>query len=168
MSHTGYTSTDYNTSVVGNLIARFVLFTESGKPGDQLRQPPSLWTKVLIYIFEGGSDGIKQFEEFRSSELATTMADDADRSSHLDGLGSMHTFAADTLRSGVDPREIKGIENVVVWYAAEDQDCPPSHGKWLANHFRCSDREGAVRVDPGGHFSAGGPTEEYLDVLLRN
>ena len=40
MSHTGYTSTDYNTSVVGNLIARFVLFTESGKPGDQLRQPP--------------------------------------------------------------------------------------------------------------------------------
>ena len=37
---------------------------------------------------------------------------------------------------GLDPREIAlSGERVVVWYAADDEDCPPSHGKWLAEHF---------------------------------
>ena len=37
---------------------------------------------------------------------------------------------------GLDPRniELKG-DRVVVWYAADDEDCPPSHGEWLTKHF---------------------------------
>ncbi|GIQ87094.1 hypothetical protein KIPB_009064, partial [Kipferlia bialata] len=27
---------------------------------------------------------------------------------------------------------IPNVGNTVVWYAADDKDCPPSHGKWLA------------------------------------
>ena len=95
------------------------------------------------------------------------MADDIDRSAHHRGLGTLYTMASDTLRSGVDPREINGIKNVVVWYGASDGTCPPSHGEWLGRHFRCSERPGALRADPGGHFSLGGPTEEFLGVLLK-
>ena len=38
--------------------------------------------------------------------------------------------------AGFDPRNIElSGDRVVVWYAAADEDCPPSHGKWLAEHF---------------------------------
>ncbi|MCY4011547.1 MAG: hypothetical protein OXG82_02395 [Gammaproteobacteria bacterium] len=37
---------------------------------------------------------------------------------------------------GLDPRNVTlSGDRVVVWYAADDEDCPPSHGKWLAEHF---------------------------------
>ena len=42
---------------------------------------------------------------------------------------------------GLDPRNVALSGNrVVVWYAADDEDCPPSHGKWLAEHFRARTR----------------------------
>ena len=40
---------------------------------------------------------------------------------------------------GFDPREIQ-TRNVAVWYAQDDSAVPPSHGKWLADHF--SSQEG--------------------------
>ena len=37
---------------------------------------------------------------------------------------------------GLNPRNVTlSGERVVVWYAADDEDCPPSHGKWLAEYF---------------------------------
>ena len=37
---------------------------------------------------------------------------------------------------GLDPRNIElNGARVVVWYAADDEDCPPSHGEWLTKHF---------------------------------
>ena len=37
---------------------------------------------------------------------------------------------------GLDPRNVTlSGDRVVVWYAPDDEDCPPSHGKWLAEHF---------------------------------
>ena len=37
---------------------------------------------------------------------------------------------------GLDPRNVRlSGDRVVVWYAADDEDCPASHGKWLAEHF---------------------------------
>lgn len=139
-----FTSTSLNTSVSSNLMARFVLWMfKDPKPGDRLRKKPNC------------------------SDTTAKFADDLDRSAHNRGLGVLYTLASDTLRSGVDPREIKGIENIVVWYAATDTFCPPSHGKWLGEHFRCSERPGALREDPGGHSTQGGPTEEFLDVLFK-
>jgi pimeloyl-ACP methyl ester carboxylesterase len=31
-------------------------------------------------------------------------------------------------------------DRVVVWYADDDEDCPPSHGRWLAKHFQARTR----------------------------
>ena len=37
---------------------------------------------------------------------------------------------------GLDPRNIElAGDRVVVWYAADDEDCPSAHGEWLAKHF---------------------------------
>ena len=42
---------------------------------------------------------------------------------------------------GVDPRNIDlSGERVVVWFADDDGDCPPSHGAWLASHFSANTR----------------------------
>merc|ERR1712039_927757 len=34
-----------------------------------------------------------------------------------------------------DPEEIQ-TRNIVVWHAADDQECDPGNGKWLADMFR--------------------------------
>lgn len=139
-----FTSTSLNTSVLSNLKARFILWMfKDPKPGNRLRKKPNC------------------------SDTEAKFADDLDRSGHFRGLGMLYTWASETIRSGVDPRQIKGIENVVVWYGATDKFCPPSHGKWLGEHFRCSERPGALREDPGGHSTLGGPCEEFLDVLFK-
>jgi pimeloyl-ACP methyl ester carboxylesterase len=42
---------------------------------------------------------------------------------------------------GLDPRNIRfSGDRVVVWYAADDEDCPPSHGEWLAQHYSAKTR----------------------------
>lgn len=42
---------------------------------------------------------------------------------------------------GLEPRDIElSGDRVVVWYADDDEDCPPSHGAWLAEHFRAKTR----------------------------
>ena len=47
----------------------------------------------------------------------------------------LHAMAKDVVLDcpDVDPRKIKLKSNrIVVWYAKDDDDTPPSHGKWLA------------------------------------
>eukprot|EP00978_Attheya_sp_CCMP212_P028270 scaffold97255_cov49-Attheya_sp.AAC.2 len=58
---------------------------------------------------------------------------------------------ADTLLDhGFDVRDIKKGMPVVVWYADDDEDCPPSHGAWLIEHLKEKSR-----VFSGlGHFGA--------------
>lgn len=56
---------------------------------------------------------------------------------------------------GFDPREIE-TRNVAVWYAEDDSLLLPSHGEWLADHFRT--RTGvktSIRVENTGfgHFT---------------
>lgn len=42
---------------------------------------------------------------------------------------------------GLDPQNVElSGDRVVVWYAADDEDCPPSHGEWLAQHFKARTR----------------------------
>ena len=67
---------------------------------------------------------------------------------------------------GFDPREIQSVEKAC-WYAADDADCPPSHGRWLADHFAMnavSERDVKVRVFDGyGHL--GGACFEWHAFL---
>jgi len=67
---------------------------------------------------------------------------------------SMYMMARDVALDlpGLDPRNIEHSGNtVVVWYAADDEDCPPSHGEWLAKHFRAKTRI----FDGYGHLGGG-------------
>ena len=67
---------------------------------------------------------------------------------------------------GFDPREIR-VSKKLVWYAADDADCPPSHGRWLADHFAAnavSERDVKVRIFDGyGHL--GGACFEWHAFL---
>ena len=66
--------------------------------------------------------------------------------------------------AGFDPRNIElSGDRVVVWYAADDEDCPPSHGEWLANRFRAKTRV----YDGYGH--AGGALidqDQFIEELM--
>lgn len=164
----GYTSTSLNTSVSGNLLAR-VIRSMLKNPGDLMRKKPGFIERWYSALTQGrkGQKAMDDRAAFQKSDFGALFAADLDRSAHKRGLGAVYMMASDTMRSGADPREIKGIDNVVVWYAAADAICPPSHGKWLAEHFKCSERPGALRVDPGGHMTGGGPLGEFIGVLMK-
>jgi len=52
------------------------------------------------------------------------------------GQGWLYMCATDTLLDHkFDVRDIKSSTPVVVWYADDDEDCPPSHGAWLVQEF---------------------------------
>lgn len=85
----------------------------------------------------------------------------------------MFLAASDTLLDvpGLDIRKIKadgfqGSEKVIVWYGDDDEDCPPAHGKWLAEFF-----EAETRVLTGfGHAGAemAVDAETFFKRLLRD
>ena len=61
---------------------------------------------------------------------------------------------------GLDPRNVElSGDRVVVWYAADDEDTHPSHGEWLAKHYKAN-----TRVFEGyGHF--GGASIDHPQFL---
>lgn len=86
-----------------------------------------------------------------------------------EALGRNTTFSVDAMLymmardvaldlPGLDPRNVElSGDRVVVWYAADDEDCPPSHGEWLAKHFGARTRVfdgyghvGGAMIDHGG------------------
>ena len=84
--------------------------------------------------------------------------------SHSSYHGIMQCMAYDTILDwGFDVKSIKNIPKVTVWYASDDDDCPPSHGKWLAEWF--SERKDVdlnVKVFDGyGHV--GGALIDYVE-----
>jgi hypothetical protein len=84
----------------------------------------------------------------------------------------MHLVAKDVALDapGVDAREISAqdipMDRRLVWYAADDHDCPPSHGKWLAEvgWKGCHSRVFEGYDHSGGAFL---DYEEFVDSVLR-
>lgn len=67
---------------------------------------------------------------------------------------------------GLDPRRIiLPAKKIVVWYATDDADCPPSHGKWLINHGfpECRYRALTGYGHVGGAFLE---TKVFFDELI--
>ena len=55
-------------------------------------------------------------------------------------MGNVYNNTYDVIvESPADPREIQ-VPHAVVWYAKDDEDCPPSHGKWLAERLDAKTR----------------------------
>mmetsp|Transcript_37811 Transcript_37811/g.55783 ORF Transcript_37811/g.55783 Transcript_37811/m.55783 type:complete len:100 (+) Transcript_37811:795-1094(+) len=70
---------------------------------------------------------------------------------------AVHVCDGHSIRPQIDVRDIKKNKTnipVIVWYAEDDEDCPPSHGVWLVEEFGGKSRlfsglghVGAVFVD---------------------
>ena len=64
------------------------------------------------------------------------------------GLEAMLYFSAqdilldlpDLKVRGLANRGFKGKEKVLIWYGQDDEESPPSHGKWMAMHFEAECR----------------------------
>lgn len=77
----------------------------------------------------------------------------------------MYLMAQDVILdcAGVDFRKVKlkGKSQAVVWYASDDEDCPPSHGECIAKHFDAQTR--VLR----GHGHVGGAVEDMCEFFER-
>ena len=67
---------------------------------------------------------------------AAVLGEEMDR-----GVANSYRFYIDTHHKilvdwGFDPREIRLPAKVLVQYAEDDADCPPSHGKFYTEFFR--------------------------------
>eukprot|EP01084_Bolivina_argentea_P081641 147817_1 len=77
--------------------------------------------------------------------------------------GIMQCMAYDTICEwGFDVRDID-VKKWIIWYAKDDDDCPPSHGKWLAEYF--ADKASVRVLDGYGHV--GGAVVDHLTFVER-
>lgn len=67
---------------------------------------------------------------------------------------------------GLDVKKVQMEgDRVVVWWGSDDEDCPPSHGKWLADHFKTPHRR---ELSGFGHEGAAGCVDHtgFLTMLM--
>ena len=100
--------------------------------GDENLEPPEVFAAQLEAMAEPAAHSYAAMSRDYPEELEVL-----GRSTiSLDAM--MYMMARDVALDlpGLDPRNVElAGDRVVVWYAADDEDCPPSHGKWLAEHF---------------------------------
>lgn len=67
-------------------------------------------------------------------DLMNTCKVEMDRRVVHSDQGILYNYATETLVDhGFDVMEIQSHLPVYFWYAEDDEDCPPSHGMWIAN-----------------------------------
>jgi len=112
--------------------------------------------------------GMKLFMNFKNDHPEdAAFANAIHQNNILTPQGLLFMLAEDVALDcpGLDIRSIQHKEDqVIVWYADDDTDCPPSHGKWLAEHFGGNHN----RVLSGyGHLGASSiDNPEFVDVLV--
>ncbi|VEU40692.1 unnamed protein product [Pseudo-nitzschia multistriata] len=128
----GYTSTSANTSLIGTVIAR--LFTSfASRPGDAFEKPGRLMSAFVNLLNPGALAKLERLMTDHHHLMKTCKVDMERCVAHSD-QGILYNYATDTLLDhGFLVTEIWKDLPVVVWYAEDDEDCPPSHGKWIAN-----------------------------------
>ena len=100
--------------------------------GDEDLEPPEAFAAQLGAMAEPAARSYAAMSRDYPEELKTFERNTIP----LDAM--MYMMARDVALDlpGLDPRNVElSGDRVVVWYAADDEDCPPSHGKWLAEHF---------------------------------
>jgi len=165
----GYTSTSANTSFLGTTTAR--LFTSfASKPGDAFNTPGSMMSAFANCLNPGALEKLKSLS-VEYPDFMNTCKVEMDRCVVHSEQGILYNYATETLVDhGFDVTEIESHLPVYVWYAEDDEDCPPSHGMWIANknadsncHFtNVSSRS----FDDYGHFGTAFLNhDEFLKVF---
>ena len=128
----GYTSTSANASLVESISAR--LFTHfASKPGDAFEKPGLLMRAFVNFLNPGALAKIELLVS-ENPDLMDICKAEMERSVVHSPQGILYNYATDTLIDhGFLVTEIRANLPVLVWYADDDEDCPPTHGKWIAN-----------------------------------
>ncbi len=126
-----YTSTSANTSFLGYITAKlFTVF--AGKPGDAFKKPGPFMKAFVNLLNPGALDKLERLMD-NHTEMMNTLKEDMERCVVHSDQGILYNYATDTLVDhGYDVTEIKPDIPICVWYAEDDEDCPPSHGMWIA------------------------------------
>jgi hypothetical protein len=87
---------------------------------------------------------------------------------HFGPESQLYTLAKDVVLDcpGLDPcLIILPANKIVVWYATNDADCPPSHSEWLINHCFPGCRHRAL-AGYGHYRGAFLETKVFIDELI--
>ena len=128
----GYTTASANTTLLGTIAARvFTMF--ASKPGDAFKSPGPMMRAFVNFLNPGALDKLEHLL-VEHSDLMNTCKRDMDRCVVHTDQGILYNYATDTLVDhGFIVTEIRSDLPVYLWYAEDDEDCPPSHGMWIAN-----------------------------------
>ena len=132
----GYTSKSANTTMLGNKMAKF--FTSMQKNPSHAFDTPGCMMKTFMECLNPGALGKIEKLICEHPELMKQLRVGMDKSVEFTTQGILYNYATETLIDhGFDVRNIPKELPLVVWYAKDDEDCPPSHGSWLASgeHF---------------------------------
>mmetsp|Transcript_23078 Transcript_23078/g.29125 ORF Transcript_23078/g.29125 Transcript_23078/m.29125 type:complete len:412 (+) Transcript_23078:49-1284(+) len=149
----GYTCESANTSFIGHMIARAFMTTQD-KPSSAFDDPSFILKNFIRCVNPGALENLERLKS-EYPEMCKIVGKSMDRAVVHSIIGCMYNYATDVLLDhGYDVESIQKDIPIVVWYAKDDEDCPPSHGEYLASgkHFiKCN--SSTTRVFEGfGHI----------------
>jgi len=147
-----YDSKSCNTNLIGHVIGKAFMSTVSD-PASFFDEPSGASRALISCLQPKALEQIKKLNN-EHEDAMQCLKYDVNRGVVVSGQGWLYMCATDTLLDHkFDVRDIKQNKTnipVIVWYAEDDEDCPPSHGAWLVEEF-----EGKSRLFSGlGHVGA--------------
>jgi len=137
----GFSQQSFNSSVKENLMARaYAALIKADDSNPMEGEVP--WGIKMIAESMGHGEAINQHLRFQqqNKDALANLGSALQTAEVCSWQGIVHNAATDVqLYTDVDPREIK-VPKAVVWFAMYDPDHQGSHGAWLAEHFRCWDK----------------------------
>lgn len=133
----GYTSRSANTSMWSHYYARLIT-SFSSQPSKAFEPTGCLVTMFIECLNPGANQNLKRLMTDHPN-LIPILKVAMDRSVIHTTQGILYNYTNETLiHHGFDVTDIPKTLPLLVWYATDDEDCPPSHGEWLTSnaHFQ--------------------------------
>ncbi len=145
-----YTSVSANTTLVGHVAGR-AMMAMCANPAGYFDEPSLLQRAFLNFLQPKALATISKLNE-EHADTMECIKEDLKRGVVCSGQGWLYMTATDTLLDQkFDVRTIDSGITVVIWYADDDEDCPPSHGVWLIKELGAKSSRVFSRL---GHIGA--------------
>jgi len=150
-----------------------MIFTESGTDSAKVA-PVYALLSLLWGVVAKGTSMIKDTKLAVKEEPEMFQAMEADiRRGAIRGVAPQvpEMLNQETNQVWQDPRSIR-TKNIAIWYSKDDSQCPPEHGKWLAELFearastgvKCNNRAEEYQW---GHFSYVKKSERENGIMTK-
>lgn len=159
-----YTSKSANTTLIGHFIAKSFMAT-CGNPASFFDVPTGAQRILISCLQPNALRTIEKMNEEYKGEMKC-LKEDMKRGVMISAQGWLYMCGTDTLldhqfdvRDIIKKKDKNGTAQstsppslpAVVWYADDDEDCPPDHGSWLVEQLEVK----SSRVFSGlGHIGA--------------